>query len=405
MRSTPFTRFLVGKVGTPEEEARRNRPRVPVLAEDFTADHEAVCSELTELFGADIQPAPVGDRLRALMLTGFDSHGDKDSLFCTPATEDKVLRRATHMALKRLPKCIVADTVADPTGKTEGKSVRIRVNARNARAKDGDGTSKRKRDGGNKFDCRGNKEQWPATRPNYLRFLLYKENTDTVGAISKLARVLGCNTKVFSYAGTKDKRAITVQAITAYRVTENDILRINRACGRDGLSVCDPSYVEAPLRLGQLRGNEFQIVLRNVKSYAEAAEVAEGAEGAAPAMPTLPEIVRSATSLLNAQGFINYFGLQRFGTGSVPTHVVGRALLKKEWGAAVEMILRSRLGENVPAFPIPEDALKDLYKRVPRWMVIERGLLDKLLAQRSSGGGTQNYSNALAAVPSSMRKL
>ena len=259
MRSTPFTRFLVGKIGTPEEEARRNSPRVPVLAKDFTKDHEAVCAELTALYGADTKPAAVGDRLRSLMLTGFDSHGEKDSVFCTPATEDKVLRRAAHLALKRLPKCIVADTVTDPTGKTEGKCVRIRVSARVARAKDGSRGGKRKRDGGKKFDCRGNKEQWPATRPKYLRFLLYKENTDTVGAISKLAHVLGCNTKVFSYAGTKDKRAVGTGCL-AYRVKM--ILKVNCSCRRDGLSVCNPTYVESPLRLGQLRGNEFQIVLR-----------------------------------------------------------------------------------------------------------------------------------------------
>ena len=91
-----------------------------------------------------------------------------------------------------------------------------------------------KRDVG-KFDCRGNKEQWPATRPKYLRFLLYKENTDTVGFSSPSWHVLGCNTKVFSYAGTKDKRAVTVQAVTAYHVTENDTLKVNR---RVGVMVC-----------------------------------------------------------------------------------------------------------------------------------------------------------------------
>ena len=125
----------------------------------------------------------------------------------------------------------------------------------------------------------------------------------------------------------------------------------------------------------------------------------------ASAAPTLPEIVRSATSTLNTQGFINYFGLQRFGTGSVPTHVVGRTLLKKEWGPAVEMILRSRLGDNIPPFPISTNAIQDLLKRVPRWMVLERALLDSLLAQSTSEGNTQNYSNALDAVPSTMRKL
>ena len=398
VHSTVFTRFLVGTVGTPEDEARRQRSRVPVTK--LTEDHEAVLKELDDIFGKDLDPAPVSVRLRSLMLTGFDSHGDKDSLFCLPATEDKLKRKTAHMALKRLPKCIVGDTISDPTGKTDGKAVRVRVTAKVARPKDGIRGNKRKRDHGKKFDCRGNKEQWPEDRPNYLRFLLYKENTDTVGAISKLARVLGCNTKVFSYAGTKDKRAVTVQAVTAYRVSEKNILRINRDCSRDGLSICSPTDVEKPLRLGQLNGNEFQIVLRDAKPYKEADS---NNSDNAIISPNLPEIVRSATSLLRAQGFINYFGLQRFGTGSVPTHIVGKSLLKKEWVSVVEMILRSRLGDNVPPFPVSFKALKDLVQRVPRWMALERALLEGLMSQ--SKGDTQNYANALDAIPSTMRKL
>lgn len=35
---------------------------------------------------------------------------------------------------------------------------------------------------------------------------------------------------------------------------------------------------------------------------------------------------------LKMNGFINYFGLQRFGTNiAVPTHVVGKALLLGDW--------------------------------------------------------------------------
>lgn len=58
------------------------------------------------------------------------------------------------------------------------------------------------------------------------------------------------------------------------------------------------------LRLGDLAGNLFTIVLR---------EVPAGSRDA----------VRAAVAAVRATGFLNYFGLQRFGQGAVPTHAIG----------------------------------------------------------------------------------
>ena len=46
------------------------------------------------------------------------------------------------------------------------------------------------------------------------------------------------------------------------------------------------------------------------------------------------------------QGFINYFGLQRFGSYSVGTHDVGRKLLQGDFKAAVDLVLQPRDGEQ-----------------------------------------------------------
>lgn len=43
-------------------------------------------------------------------------------------------------------------------------------------------------------------------------------------------------------------------------------------------------------------------------------------------------------------GFINYYGLQRFGTGQVATNHVGLALLKRDWAGAAHLILDPRKG-------------------------------------------------------------
>lgn len=72
---------------------------------------------------------------------------------------------------------------------------------------------------------------------------------DTMTAISQLSYALHCKPKIFSYSGTKDKRAVTTQRVTAYRVTEERLAYSNKSC--PNLSVGNCKYVKEELRLGQ----------------------------------------------------------------------------------------------------------------------------------------------------------
>ena len=74
-----------------------------------------------------------------------------------------------------------------------------------------------------------------------------------------------------------------------------------------GVTVGNFEYVTAPLRLGALLGNRFTLVLRNVD-------------------PEARSTVADAATALHDSGFINYFGLQRFGSGDAPTHRIGASL-------------------------------------------------------------------------------
>lgn len=69
-----------------------------------------------------------------------------------------------------------------------------------------------------------------------------------------------------------------------------------------GIRLGDFAYVDSALYLGAAKGNRFDVILRDVQT-------SSGAEG-----------VQAAARALKSSGFINYFGLQRFGSGSVPTH-------------------------------------------------------------------------------------
>jgi tRNA pseudouridine13 synthase len=86
------------------------------------------------------------------------------------------------------------------------------------------------------------------------------------------------------------------------------------------------SYVKDRLRLGDLAGNRFTIVLRDVKGCSE-------------------EEVVAALESLRDHGFINYYGMQRFGTGTVATQKVGAKMLRADWEGAVNLLLSP--GEQV----------------------------------------------------------
>lgn len=53
-----------------------------------------------------------------------------------------------------------------------------------------------------------------------------------------------------------------------------------------------------------------------------------------------------AVASLRERGFINYYGMQRFGTHNIMTHAVGLAILAEDWQAAIDLILMPR--QNLP---------------------------------------------------------
>lgn len=101
------------------------------------------------------------------------------------------------------------------------------------------------------------------------------------------------------------------------------------------MRVGDFTYESEGLRLGDGRGNRFTIALRGLR-----AESSDGSDFSSAL------VAEAAASAFGSQGFINYFGRQRFGVGggAAPTHVVGALLARGEWEAAVRAIMSPRAG-------------------------------------------------------------
>ncbi|KAG7253643.1 hypothetical protein CRUP_008600, partial [Coryphaenoides rupestris] len=79
---------------------------------------------------------------------------------------------------------------------------------------------------------------------------------DSINVLSKFLRL---RPNLFSYMGTKDKRAITVQEIAVLRITAERLSHLNKCLTNFKLgNFC---YKNHPLKLGELQGNRFTVVL------------------------------------------------------------------------------------------------------------------------------------------------
>ena len=69
-----------------------------------------------------------------------------------------------------------------------------------------------------------------------------------------------CKSSIFSYAGTKDKRGVTVQRCSAFRINPSQLLNTSKKLNY--LQLGNFQFEKAKISLGELFGNRFSLVIR-----------------------------------------------------------------------------------------------------------------------------------------------
>jgi len=225
-----------------------------------------------------------------------NGNADKTKNLTLEPDDDKEHRKLVHKYIKDTFKRIETDTV-----ELEGGSRAIKLSF-----KSNNSNNKNQR-----------RPEWLKNLPKFCHFVLYKEGRTTAECISSLARMTHTKAACFSFAGTKDRRGATVQRVSAKNMHSKQLSGLNPKL--KNMAVGNFSYNDNGINLGDLSGNQFTIVIRDVVEADEKIDATLGA--------------------LKDIGFVNYFGLQRFGTGIVPTHSVGKLLLQSKFKEAVDLIL------------------------------------------------------------------
>jgi tRNA pseudouridine13 synthase len=124
----------------------------------------------------------------------------------------------------------------------------------------------------------------------HLWLWIEKENLNTADAAQRLMQFAGLRERDVSYAGLKDKRALTRQWFCLHLLNRT----VDWSAWNDpALRILQSARHDKKLRRGAHRGNRFQIILRAVGGDIEAFE--------------------QRLALIAARGVPNYFGEQRFG--------------------------------------------------------------------------------------------
>lgn len=150
-------------------------------------------------------------------------------------------------------------------------------------------------------------------------------------ALHLIGRMLRIKANHFGFAGTKDRRAATVQRVSVPRVRHETLDYLNTQI--PAIKMGDYKYSQYPIQLGEHGGNEFKIVVKNVKlTRGDACSLEHRVQ-------LTKEAVEAAVNEIAKHGFINYYGHQRFGTHFIGTQQLGQLMLMEKYEDVVNGLL------------------------------------------------------------------
>src|ERR671925_1391566 len=142
----------------------------------------------------------------------------------------------------------------------------------------------------------------------YPLYVLEKRDVDSNHALFEIERELHMRLRVM---GIKDAKAVTMQYAGMEQVMRNPPMQLKSRHTRLTLK----GFTKRPLEKRFLAGNKFEIRIYNVRSSDLSSFV--------------PQIIKVG----------NFYGLQRFGSERLVTHLVGREIVKHNFTQAVELLL------------------------------------------------------------------
>ena len=215
------------------------------------------------------------------------------------------------------------------------------------------------------------------TRSNIFPvYEIRKKGMDSSHAILTLKKKTGLDLKI---VGIKDAKATTIQ----YASSNSSARKVIKNMDLGKIKLTLVGFSRKPIEKNNLVGNTFDI------------RIVE------PKRDKLDNIVQF---LCNINSLGNYYGLQRFGSERLVTHLVGKAILKRKFDKATEILLTYTTKYDSKYSQEIREKLRDiksnpnLLREIPPGMDIEINLAQAILKGKDS-------ISALRTIPINIRRL
>lgn len=205
---------------------------------------------------------------------------------------------------------------------------------------------------------------------DYAVYKLKKSGIDTTHSLSNIFKKYGLRLKSL---GLKDASAVTEQFVCSEHKTKSI-----DSISEKKYSIKKIGYVKKPLSKKDMIGNRFQIKI--VDAYDDPGKFNE------------------------YEKILNFYGYQRFGSKRPVTHLIGKALLQKDYTKAVTLLLTFTSKYDTPENSLLREKLSDktkyskLLEDIPFQMDLERIVVSEMIKD-------DNPKSAIRAIPITIRRF
>jgi len=191
----------------------------------------------------------------------------------------------------------------------------------------------------------------------------------------------------------KDKSAVTRQWLCVSNCSTQEIEVLKDKLYN--VKILEIQQNEKKLRIGQLIGNKFKILIRNTDDHETDAETAE-----------------TIFDKLLEVGVPNYYGWQRFGKERSNTHKVGEFLVHNDVKGAVDSYIGNPYPEEKDHIKFArtlydEGKLEESYENMPAAMRYEKMMLRELLNLKRKKGelDEKSYIITIESLPKPLKRM
>jgi tRNA pseudouridine13 synthase len=209
-----------------------------------------------------------------------------------------------------------------------------------------------------------------STEGNYAVYKLKKSGIDTTHSLGNIFNKYKIRLKSL---GLKDAKAITEQFVCS----EKKLKSID-TISEEKYSLEKIGFVKKPLSKKDMIGNHFSI--------------------------KITESIKDISIFNDYHRILNFYGYQRFGSKRPVTHLIGKALLRKDYSKAIDLLLSFTSKYDMPENTDLRQKLSDktnyskLLEEIPVQMDLERIVVKKMIKD-------DDPKNAIRALPLSIRRF